>query len=182
MKIVAQIAVVLISPFVLSSCLLLSPYGDQVLASRTEPISFNARTIKTNDTLTVECMPTNRFGPTTSRGPWRAVNSIPVSTYAETDDGGYSIFSVGKRMSLPVDCWFHNRSNDWYYTSIRVLQTGYLGKSSYEYYTVDKDGPGCVADSVTTSRSWFSWLTAGCVTTQRDNSTALRYVVLRTRT
>lgn len=165
----------------LGGCLLISPYHGQILTSRTQELPFQAWSTQANATLKVECMRTNRFGPyTSSHGPWTQVTTITSSVSGSRDLNGLKIYSASKNISLPESCWYLNNSNQWYYTSLRIIQENYLLEDDYNYYTLDRDGVSCTGESVGTSGSWTGWLNDSCHK-QYTSGTPTRWLVMRTQ-
>lgn len=171
----------LLLTWLLSGCLLLSPYHGQTISSRTEAIPFQAWTTLASGSLQVECMPTNRFGPSSSHGPWAQIDTLPISQDASLDLNKSRAYSASKAISLPESCWYLNQSNNWYYSSIRVLQPNYLNSPLFEFYTVDREGVKCTGESVGRSGTWVSWLTDACYKQYSNSSNALYWVTIRTQ-
>jgi len=173
----------------LSGCLLTSPHHGTVLSSRTAAVPFQAWTTKTDDTLRVECMPTNRFGTDiSSYGSWSQFGTLGVSDEASRDSYGARMYSASASLSLPESCWYLNRSNGWYYTSVRVLQSDYAGfpdfVSTPDYAFVNlvksgtRDDPACVGEEVGRSGSWSSWYSTSCFH-RYTSGDPVRWLVLR---
>ncbi len=162
----------------LGGCLLISPYNGQILTSRTQTLPFQAWTISAGDTLRVECMPTNRFGPEVSpHGSWSEIGTVPASDDASRDLSGNLMYSASKSISLPESCWYLNQSNNWYYTSLRVKLSG---SSSY-FYTVDRDGVGCAAASVADRGVWIGWHQDKCYQQYSGGTGSVLFIVMRTQ-
>lgn len=177
-----RIFAVLLLTSILGGCLLLSPYHGQTLTSRTQYIPFQAWTTLPYGSLQVECMPTNRFGPDySSHGPWSQIDTLPISSEASRDLNRLKSYSASKAISLPDSCWYLNAHNNWYYSSIRILQPNYLNKPLFEYYTVDRDGIECVSESVGKTGSWASWLDDGCHHQYSNSNNATNWITIRTQ-
>jgi len=165
----------------LSGCLLITPYNNQVLSSRSSSIPFQAWTTQSGATLKVECMPTNRFGPDiSSHGSWSQITTVTSSDDATRDLTGARRYSASKMMTLPQSCWYQNRSNGWYYSSIRVLQDDYLNADTFEYYTLNRSGIDCTAESVSTSGNHLRWLSDACQRKYSNSSNSIKWIVIRT--
>ena len=166
----------------LSGCLLISPYSGQVIPSRTADVPFQAWTSKSGGVLSVECMPTNRFGPEVSPyGSWSQFATLPVSDDPSLDSRGAKMYSASRTLSLPESCWYPNRSNGRHYTSIRVNQSDYIGSESYSFLTLEGPGSGsdleCVGRETGRSGGWLGWLDAPCHN-RNVSGDATRWVIL----
>ena len=164
----------------LGGCLLTSPYHGMVLTSRTQAIPFQAWSVESDGTMRIECMQSNRFGPESSPvGSWHQIGTLPISEDASRDLSSGKIYSASGSQRLPDSCWYHNRSNGWYYTSLRVIQTDYLNQPNFEYTTLDRDGVTCTAEAIGARGIWTAWSTSGC---QRKytNGMAVPWIVIRT--
>jgi len=169
----------------LTGCLLISPNHGQVLSSRTADVPFQAWTAKTGGALNVECMPTNRYGPDiSSHGSWSQFATLPVSDDASRDLSGGRMYSASDTLSLPESCWYRNRSNGWYYTSVRVIQSDYLSEASYEFYnavkTETRDDPECIGREVGRTGSWTAWASTSCYHRYTSGS-PVKWLVMRTQ-
>lgn len=176
----ARLCFLLLASAALSGCLLTSPYHNQVLSSRTQAIPFQAWSVESGGTMRIECMKTNRFGPEiTSYGPWQAAGNLPISADASRDLDGVKAYSASRELALPESCWYLNRNNGWYYTSLRVIQTDYLNRPEAAFFTLDRDGVTCAGEAVGDRGSWLAWSSAGCHQ-KYSNGDSLHWITLRT--
>lgn len=169
----------------LSGCLLTTPHHGTVLPSRTEAVPFQAWTTKSGNALRVQCMPTNRFGPDiSSHGPWSLIGRLPVSGKASRDSNGARMHSASASLSLPESCWYLNRANGWYYTSVRVRQSNYLSEANYSFYNLvkqgERDDPACVGEAVGRTGNWSAWLSTSCYH-RYSSGKPVRWIVMRTK-
>jgi len=163
----------------LSGCLLLNPFHGQELSDRSEVIPFQAWTTKSNGTLKVECMPTNRYGPEiSSYGSWAQVTTIPISTSPSLDRLSNAAYSAAKDIVLPDSCWYYNRTYSKYYTSLRVIQNDYLDQENYEYMTVDLDGGKCAVEQTYLRGLGYA---PNCARSYSNSSTKVTYMTLVTQ-
>ncbi len=182
MKLFKTASLLFLSIFTLSGCLVISPYNNQVLTSRSQTIPFQAWAQKNTHPLRVECMPTNRYGPEiSSHGDWTQIGTIPVSQSASLDLNGSAMYSAAKKMSLPESCWHQNGSNHWYYSSIRILQEVDGSSADTHFHTVDREGVRCVGESVADNGGWAAWLTNKCYL-KYSTGNAIKWMVIRTDT
>lgn len=179
---ISRLSIIAGASLFLSGCLLITPYSDQVLSSRTADFPFQAWSSDPGATLKVDCMPTNRYGPeASSHGDWTPVTTVSSSNDASSDLFGRNQYSASKSMSLPRSCWYWNRYNRWYYTSVRVSQDDYGNEDNFEYFTLDREGINCVASSVSTSGNFLQWSNDRCQQRYPGSERSVRWIVMRTQ-
>ena len=162
----------------LSGCLIESPYWGQEFNSHADKIPLQAWTDRASQPVRLECSKASHGGlhPFPS-GSWMSVRSLTPQQPGVLDPNGQRIYSVGKKIRLPSNCWRAETTSSGlrYHTAIRMIQSkpklSGTGFEDTSYYVLDKKCLECVGRENGKARSWFGYIVAGCTLRFRNSTT-----------
>lgn len=162
----------------LSGCILTSPFWNQEFDDHTDPIPIQSWTVNKNLPVTIECSKAYHGGlyPVFSSGSWSNVTNLNPQLPGVLDPKGAVVYSAGRKMVLPENCWRKDPGNDLYYAAIRAKQGNSAVFSSF-----DNNGLECLGRWNGKLATWFGWAGKGCNKTYNNSNTPIPFVIFRAK-
>lgn len=171
-------SLLLASSLSLAACSMTSPYWGQTFDTTATAIPIQTWSPTANAAVRIDCSKAYHGGlyPPFD-GSWSFVTNISPTSSASYDPQGGVIYSAGKKMTLPADCWHADNAYNppKYMTALRATQTGANGSVS-TFRVFDQAGLACLGHEIGQSRSWSGWVNANCALTYSNSTTPIPYV------
>jgi hypothetical protein len=161
--------------FVLSGCLLTSPYWNQEFEDHTKPISLQAFTTDKATKVKFSCAKAHHGGlyPSGGTAVWVHIADVQPQSQALLDSQGGKVYGAGMSTALPAACWRLDPANSIWYAAVRARQEKNVMDTGQKFfYTFTNDGLECVGRENGEAASWFGWFNKGC-------ETAVHYTIFR---
>jgi hypothetical protein len=164
-----RVLVAAATPIILSSCLLTSPYWNQLFKDHTKPVPLQAFTIDQSIPVRFECAKAYHGGlyPTTAQAVWVLVGSTTPASQPLLDSDANKVHGARKLTALPATCWRKDANGIWFAAARATQNTTVLDTGQKYFYTFTKTGLECVGRENGKSASWFGWIGKGCELSQK---------------